>query len=75
MLIITTGEDVKSYFIRKKITDLLSADWCQVTEAPVTTPPDGILKYFVLTLVLLSPDISCFSNSVDLDQLASEEAN
>ena len=28
-----------------------------------------------LTLVLLNPDISCFANSVDLDQLASEEAN
>ena len=28
-----------------------------------------------LTLVLLNPDISCFTNSVDPDQLASEEAN
>ena len=28
-----------------------------------------------LTLVLLSPDIPCFANSVDPDQLASEEAN
>ena len=28
-----------------------------------------------LTLVLLNPDISCFANSVDPDQLASEEAN
>ena len=34
-------------------------------------------KYFqcALTLVLLNPDISCFANSVDPDQLASEEAN
>ena len=29
----------------------------------------------ILTLVLLSPDIPCFANSVDPDQLASEEAN
>ena len=32
------------------------------------------IKIF-LTLVLLNPDISCFANSVDSDQLASEEAN
>ena len=31
--------------------------------------------YVFLTLVLLNPDISCFANSVDPDQLASEEAN
>ena len=30
---------------------------------------------FRLTLVLLNPDILCFANSVDPDQLASEEAN
>ena len=29
----------------------------------------------LLTLVLLNPDMSCLSNSVDPDQLASEEAN
>ena len=29
----------------------------------------------VLTLVLLNPDLPAFANSVDLDQLASEEAN
>ena len=28
-----------------------------------------------LTLVLLNPGIHCFANSVDPDQLASEEAN
>ena len=28
-----------------------------------------------LSLVLLNPDILCFANSVDPDQLASEEAN
>ena len=28
-----------------------------------------------LTLVLLNPDILCFANSADPDQLASEEAN
>ena len=28
-----------------------------------------------LTLVLLNPDVPCFANSVDPDQLASEEAN
>ena len=28
-----------------------------------------------ITLVLLNPDIPCFANSVDPDQLASEEAN
>ena len=33
-------------------------------------------KFFsYLTLVLLNPDILCFANSVDPDQLASEEAN
>ena len=30
---------------------------------------------FFLTLVLLNPDIPCFADSVDPDQLASEEAN
>ena len=29
----------------------------------------------ILTLVMLNPDIACFANSVDPDQLASEEAN
>ena len=29
----------------------------------------------ILTLVLLNPDIPSFANSVDPDQLASEEAN
>ena len=33
------------------------------------------LSVAMLTLVLLNPDISCFANSVDPDQLASEEAN
>ena len=27
----------------------------------------------MLTLILLKPDISCFENSVDLDQLASDQ--
>ena len=37
---------------------------------------DCNLSYDVgLTLVLLNPDIPCFANSVDPDQLASEEAN
>ena len=30
---------------------------------------------FILTLVLLNPDVPCFANSEDPDQLASEEAN
>ena len=30
---------------------------------------------YILTLVLLNPDVPCFANSVDPDQLASEEAN
>ena len=34
-----------------------------------------IFYELLLTLVLLNPDISCFANSVDQDQLASEEAN
>ena len=35
-----------------------------------------ILQTFLyLTLVLLNSDMSCFANSVDPDQLASEEAN
>ena len=38
-----------------------------------TPKPDQCV--FVLTLVLLNPDIPCFANSVDPDQLASEEAN
>ena len=33
------------------------------------------IPYKLLTLVLLNPDIPCFPNSVDPDQLASEEAN
>ena len=33
------------------------------------------LDYWPLKLVLLNPDIPCFANSVDPDQLASEEAN
>ena len=32
-------------------------------------------RSFFLTLVMLNPDIFCFANSVDPDQLASEEAN
>ena len=36
---------------------------------------DKIRRKVSLTLVLLNPDISCFANSVDPDQLASEEAN
>ena len=31
--------------------------------------------YVVVNFVMLNPDISCFANSVDPDQLASEEAN
>ena len=31
--------------------------------------------HFILTLVMLNLDIPCFANSVDPDQLASEEAN
>ena len=30
--------------------------------------------YFVLTLVMLDPDLSFFENTVDQDQLASDEA-
>ena len=37
-------------------------------------PSFTILKWG-LTLVLLNPDMSFFANSVDPDQLASEEAN
>ena len=33
------------------------------------------MNYECLTLVLLNPDIPCFANNVDPDQLASEEAN
>ena len=33
------------------------------------------VKAFILTLVLLNPDMSFFANSIDPDQLASEEAN
>ena len=35
----------------------------------------GIFLTGMLTLVLLSPDIPAFTNSVDPDQLASVEAN
>ena len=31
-------------------------------------------RFVLLTLVLLNPDMACIANSVDLDQLASEEA-
>ena len=34
-----------------------------------------VSSYICLTFVLLNPDIPCFANSVDPDQLASEEAN
>ena len=34
-----------------------------------------LFQYYLLTLVLLNPDILFFANSVDPDQLASEEAN
>ena len=38
--------------------------------------PHLIWSYdLILTLVLLNPDIPCLCNSVDPDQLASEEAN
>ena len=37
--------------------------------------PYNLLTILVLTLVLLNPDMLCFANSVDPDQLASEEAN
>ena len=38
--------------------------------------PDSSQYVFAnLTLVLLNPDIPCFANNVDPDQLASEEAN
>ena len=33
------------------------------------------IEWDMLTLVLLNPDIPVFTNSVDPDQLASEEAN
>ena len=32
-------------------------------------------SHIILTLVLLNPDMPDFANSVDPDQLASEEAN
>ena len=36
----------------------------------------GLFNFHLfLTLVMLNPDISCFANSVDPDQFASEEAN
>ena len=34
-----------------------------------------IRNFYSLTLVLLNLDIPCFTNSVDPDQLVSEEAN
>ena len=34
-----------------------------------------VSKTTLLTIVLLNPDIPCFANSTDPDQLASEEAN
>ena len=37
----------------------------------------SLVEFFqcLLTLVLLNPDITCFANSEEPDQLASEEAN
>ena len=34
-----------------------------------------IMHMFILTLVMLNQDLPAFANSVDPDQLASEEAN
>ena len=36
--------------------------------------PSGNLFSFYAQYVLLSPDLSCFENSVDPEQMASEEA-
>ena len=45
-------------------------------KAPVVTAEDDILTHkLVLTLVLLTHLYPAFANSVDPDQLASEEAN
>ena len=41
----------------------------------ITQDPLWLPTVCILTLVLLNPDISCFANSVEPDQLASEEAN
>ena len=42
----------------------------------LTVPVSGVYNFSdSLTLVLLNLDIPCFANSVDPDQLASEEAN
>ena len=52
------------------------SDWSEYilfTYAP-TTYFHKFYKFY-LTLVLLNPDIPAFANSVDPDQLASEEAN
>ena len=43
-----------------------------ISDESSTTFMQILLK---LTLLLLNPDIPCFANSVDADQLASKEAN
>ena len=47
----------------------------QGTLAFIDAMPLPVYIIWYLTLVLLNPDIPCFANSVDPDQLASEEAN
>ena len=51
---------------RKKIKQLFINNFISSQVVPVI---------YKLTLVQLNPDIPCFANSVDPDQLASEEAN
>ena len=52
-----------------------SADTFHVGKSMCNIFFKGFMHLYLLTLVLLNPDILCFANSVDPDQLASEEAN
>ena len=57
----------KSILYELKTTDFVHINWKEISKL-------FMVKYskIILTLVLLSPDIPCFANSVDPD---SEEAN
>ena len=74
--------NTKDKYSMPDITQSIWSGLLQWLITPVETnvfQPKGIdtlhLLEDLLTLVLLNPDISCFANSVDPDQLASEEAN
>ena len=55
---------IKSYFL-----------WKKKKKIRISSSAENDWHFMGLTLVLLNPDIPCFANIVDPDQLASEEAS